>query len=161
MEATTRGSIRRSASVGCRGSQTADQVKSDVVKLGGIGASSPYYDPTAFASVTQVRYGTSGRNILRGPGLVNLDGAIFRNFRLRERLGKHQDLLVLEQLAGAHQPLAPWRSRLAPAIASRKAEHVAASRRLALRLFVEKPRAFRRRLEVMWDTSRPKPASPL
>jgi hypothetical protein len=66
-------------------SQTADQVKPGVQKLGGIGASSPYYDPTAFAAVTQVRYGTTGRNILRGPGLVNLDASLFRNFRVTER----------------------------------------------------------------------------
>jgi len=66
--------------------QTADQIKSVVTKLGGIGSNSPYYDPTAFAPVTQVRYGNTGRNILRGPGLVNVDAALFRNFRLRERL---------------------------------------------------------------------------
>jgi len=74
--------------------------------------------------------------------------------RLRERLGKHQDLLVLARLAGAHQPLAPWRSRLAPAIEARRQQHVAGARRIALRLFVERPRAFRRRLEVMWETGK-------
>ena len=37
--------------------------------------------------MTQVRYGSSGRNILRGPGLVNLDGSLFRNFQLSERWG--------------------------------------------------------------------------
>jgi CHAD domain-containing protein len=73
--------------------------------------------------------------------------------RLRDRLGRHQDLLMLEKLTGPHQPLARWRSRLAPAIAQRKARHVAAARRLAQRLFVEKPGSFRRRLEVMWETS--------
>jgi hypothetical protein len=66
-------------------SQTADQIKPVVTKLGGIGASTPYYDPTAFAPVTQVRYGTSGRNILRGPRLINLDASLFRNFRVSER----------------------------------------------------------------------------
>jgi hypothetical protein len=68
-------------------SQTADQVQATVAKLGGIGAASPYYDPTAFAPVTQVRYGTSGRNILRGPGLVDVDTSLFRNFRITERFG--------------------------------------------------------------------------
>jgi hypothetical protein len=67
-------------------SQTADQVKAEVLKPGGIGSAAPYYDPTAFAAVTQVRYGTTGRNILRGPGLVNVDGSLFRNFRFRERV---------------------------------------------------------------------------
>ena len=50
--------------------QTADQVKTDVAKLGGIGSGHPYYDPTAFVAVRDVRFGTSGRNILRGPGHV-------------------------------------------------------------------------------------------
>ena len=71
--------------------------------------------------------------------------------RLRERLGKHQDLTVLETLTSPHQPLARWRSRLVPAIQARKGKHVAASRRIATRLFVEKPKAFRRRLEAMWE----------
>ena len=51
-----------------------------------------------------------------------------RSQRLRDRLGKHQDLLVLAGLTAPHQPLAPWRSRLAPAIAARKATHVTARR---------------------------------
>jgi hypothetical protein len=75
-----------SASLNAPGeTQTADQVKGSVAKLGGIGSSSPYYDPTAFAAVTQVRYGNTGRNILRGPRLVNLDASLFRNFRFKER----------------------------------------------------------------------------
>jgi len=71
--------------------------------------------------------------------------------RLRERLGQHQDLLLLLRMTEPHQPLAPWRSRLTPAIDARKAEHVRASCRIAQRLLVEKPKAFRRRLEVMWE----------
>jgi CHAD domain-containing protein len=72
--------------------------------------------------------------------------------RLRERLGKHQDLLVLARLTAPHQPLAHWRARLLPAIEDRKATHVSASRRMAARLLMEKPSVFRRRLEVMWET---------
>lgn len=66
--------------------QTADQVKSSVAKLGGIGPNQPYYDPTAFAAVSGVRFGTSGRDTLFGPGLVNLDASLFRNFKIKERL---------------------------------------------------------------------------
>lgn len=65
--------------------QTADQVNPDVQKLGGIGAGSPFFDPAAFAGVTTVRFGTTGRNILRGPGVVNFDMGVFRSFRLTER----------------------------------------------------------------------------
>jgi hypothetical protein len=72
--------------------------------------------------------------------------------RLRDRLGRDQDLLLLTRLTGPHQALAPWRSRLGPAIAQRKADHVRAARRLATRLLVEKPRAFQRRLEAMWES---------
>ena len=74
--------------------------------------------------------------------------------RLRDRLGKHQDLLMLESLTGAHQPLARWRSRLTPAIAERRAAHVDAASRIAARLFVEKPNALRRRLATMWKVGR-------
>ena len=74
--------------------------------------------------------------------------------RLRDRLGKHQDLLMLESLTGPHQPLARWRSRLAPAIAERKAEHVDRAARIAARLFVDKPNALRRRLATMWKVGR-------
>jgi hypothetical protein len=34
-----------------------------------------------------VRFGNSGRNILRGPGVFNLDGSVFRNFKVRESVG--------------------------------------------------------------------------
>jgi len=71
--------------------------------------------------------------------------------RLRERLGSHQDLVVLGNLTAPHQLLAPWRSRLTLPIEQRRAAHVAGSRRLALRLFAERPRAFRRRLEALWE----------
>lgn len=73
--------------------------------------------------------------------------------RLRERLGSNQDLAVLGRLAGPHQPLAPWRSRLTPLIGARKANHVEASRRIAGRLFAERPKAFRRRLLGLWDSA--------
>jgi hypothetical protein len=77
-----------SASLNAPGeSQTADQINPNVAKLGGIGPGAPYYDPTAFVPVTVVRYGTTGRNVLRGTGVVNADLSIFRNFRFRERWG--------------------------------------------------------------------------
>lgn len=71
--------------------------------------------------------------------------------RLRERLGSHQDLVVLGLATAPHQPLAPWRSRLIPLIAQRRTAHVAAARRMAERLFAERPGAFRRRIEALWD----------
>jgi hypothetical protein len=64
--------------------QTADQVKS-VQKLGGIGRATPYYDPTAFADVTAARFGNTGYNILRGPGLFNWDFGLMREFSFSDR----------------------------------------------------------------------------
>ena len=66
-------------------SQTADQVKPVVEKLGGIGRNVPFFDPLAFRAITDVRYGSSGRNILRGPGVINSDLAIYRTFAVTER----------------------------------------------------------------------------
>jgi Carboxypeptidase regulatory-like domain/TonB dependent receptor len=57
--------------------QTADQVK-PAQKLGGIGRATPYYDPSAFAEVTEARFGNTGYNILRGPGLFNWDFGLTR-----------------------------------------------------------------------------------
>jgi CHAD domain-containing protein len=71
--------------------------------------------------------------------------------RLRDRLGSHQDLVLLAGLTAPHRPLSSWRSRLAAAIDQRKAAHVAAAQRLAHRLFAEQPRAFRRRIEALWN----------
>jgi hypothetical protein len=66
-------------------SQTANQVLPSVTVLGGHGPGSPYFDTTAFAAVTTATFGNSGRNILRGPGVFNLDASVFRNFAIRER----------------------------------------------------------------------------
>ncbi|MBI4903639.1 MAG: TonB-dependent receptor [Acidobacteria bacterium] len=67
--------------------QTADQVKPEVQILGGHGVGQSYFDPLAFAAVTEVRFGTTGRNILRGPGVFNIDSSLFRTFRMTERFG--------------------------------------------------------------------------
>ena len=75
-------------------SQTADQV-GPIVNLGNIGFEGTYYDPSAFEQPTQIPgvdctdydcYGTSGRNILRGPTHVNLDLSMFRMFNITEWL---------------------------------------------------------------------------
>jgi hypothetical protein len=44
-------------------------------------------DTTAYLPVTAVRFGNSGRNQLRGPGMINVDTSIHRSFRLTERTG--------------------------------------------------------------------------
>ncbi len=67
-------------------SQRADLVKPQVQKLGGIGKGQAYYDWTAFAPVTQARFGTAGFNLLRGPASFNSDLGLFRQFKVSERL---------------------------------------------------------------------------
>ncbi len=74
--------------------------------------------------------------------------------RLRGRLGQCQDIEVLRRLTGLHQPLAHWRSKLTPAADERSRELAQRAARIAMRLFAEKPKAFRHRLEMLWDNAR-------
>lgn len=71
--------------------------------------------------------------------------------RLRDRLGAHHDLAILQHLTDAHQPLSRWRSHLMPLINARQAAHAAAARRLTGRLFAETPKAFVRRMSSLWE----------
>ncbi len=57
-----------------------------MTKLGGLGATTPYFDQSAFADVTEARFGNAGRSTLRGPGLFNWDFGLFREFRFTENL---------------------------------------------------------------------------
>jgi carboxypeptidase family protein/TonB-dependent receptor-like protein len=66
--------------------QTPDQVKDTVAILGKVGDAGTYFDTSAFARVTDVRFGNVGRNTMRGPGVVNLDMSLFRTFKLAQKL---------------------------------------------------------------------------
>ncbi|HKS61426.1 MAG TPA: CHAD domain-containing protein [Xanthobacteraceae bacterium] len=74
--------------------------------------------------------------------------------RLRDRLGAFQDLSVLLGFTAPHGALAPWRSRLVPLILARRAKHARAAQRIAGRLFAERPRAFRKRIEALWKSGK-------
>jgi hypothetical protein len=65
--------------------QTPDQIKADVAKLGMVGDDGTWFDTTAFARPTGVQFGNVGRNTMSGPGVVNLDLSLFRDFKLSER----------------------------------------------------------------------------
>ncbi|MCW5980550.1 MAG: TonB-dependent receptor [Bryobacteraceae bacterium] len=67
--------------------QTADQVAPDVERPKHVGPGQSWFDPLAFRPITDVRFGNSGRNAVRGPGMFNFDLSLFRNFSLTERLG--------------------------------------------------------------------------
>jgi len=45
-----------------------------------------WFDTTAFTAPDCICFGNSGRDILRGPGFMNLDLGVTRNFRLGERM---------------------------------------------------------------------------
>lgn len=60
--------------------QMADQVKSEVAIFGGVGRGNSYFDPLAFAPVSEVRFGNAGFNTLTGPGIAQWDLGIFRRF---------------------------------------------------------------------------------
>jgi hypothetical protein len=55
--------------------------------LGGIGPGKKWFDVTAFSQPAPGKFGTTGRNILNGPKLINADLSLFRKFRITERTG--------------------------------------------------------------------------
>ena len=60
----------------------ADRVKDDVEILGGIGRGNSWFDPFAFAVVSEPRFGNSGFNSMRGPGRIQWDMGLFRQINL-------------------------------------------------------------------------------
>jgi Carboxypeptidase regulatory-like domain/TonB dependent receptor len=77
--------------------QVPDQVKPEVAILGGIGPGRPYFDITAYKEVNicnavsptcpvvlPQRFGSAGRNNLRGPGFFETNLSIYRTFSLSE-----------------------------------------------------------------------------
>jgi hypothetical protein len=65
--------------------QTVNQI-APVQILKGIGPKSPWFDPSSFAQPSgNGVFGTTGRNILSGPGFFNLDASLFKIINLKER----------------------------------------------------------------------------
>jgi hypothetical protein len=65
-------------------SQTADQINPVVQILGGHDPNSPYFDGTAFAPITTARLGSTGRDILFGPGVFAINQSVSRTFAFKE-----------------------------------------------------------------------------
>ncbi len=71
-------------------SQTADQI-GELVKIGGVGPGTQYYAVTSFRDPnfqrpsTSFRFGSMGRNAVRGPGFQKADLAMFKDFKMTER----------------------------------------------------------------------------
>jgi len=64
--------------------QTADQV-GPVSILHGINLGNQWFSTSSFVQPTGVRFGTSGRNILSGPGLYALNMSLGKHFKITER----------------------------------------------------------------------------
>jgi hypothetical protein len=69
---------------------TATQVNSNVAILGGHDSSHPYFDGNAFVNPPNGVLGSTGRDILRGPGLFNLNASMSRTFGFKEDKIKFQ-----------------------------------------------------------------------
>jgi hypothetical protein len=65
--------------------QTADQV-GEVTRLGDVGTSGTFYNTNAFAPITRVGFGSTGRNILDRPGITSLDISISKDIPLTEKV---------------------------------------------------------------------------
>jgi Carboxypeptidase regulatory-like domain/TonB dependent receptor len=64
-------------------SQLCYQNVGNVTKSGSIGGA--YFNPLAFSPVTTASFGYVQPGILRGPGIANIDSALQREFRIKER----------------------------------------------------------------------------
>jgi len=70
--------------------QTANQINPVVNILGGHDANDPYFDVTAFANPAVGTLGSTGRNILFGPGFFDIDENVSRTFSFKEGRIKFQ-----------------------------------------------------------------------
>jgi outer membrane receptor protein involved in Fe transport len=70
---------------GPNNAQRPDQLRYPTI-TGLVGPGTQWFDVTAFAAPpsTPARYGTAGRNTLRGPNLVNYDFSVFKSFAISE-----------------------------------------------------------------------------
>lgn len=81
--------------------QRADQIKPNVQILHGI-RNTPYFDTSAYAPVTQVRFGTAPFDSLRGPGVANADLGLFRDFQVHDRYTLQTRIEVLNATNTPH-----------------------------------------------------------
>jgi hypothetical protein len=68
------------------GTQTPNQLRQDVQKIGNYGPGQFYYDPSAFVAGPANQFGSVGRNILTGPGRVGTDLSLARIFPIHDRV---------------------------------------------------------------------------
>ena len=82
-----RSTIGSNSSVNAGGQgQTASQINPVVQILGGHDANTPYFSGASFANPAAGTLGSTGRDILRGPGFFNIDENISRTFTIKEKI---------------------------------------------------------------------------
>jgi hypothetical protein len=70
--------------------QSASQINPVVQILGGHDPNTPYFDGTAFTNPAAGTLGTTGRDLLRGPGFFNMDMNISKTFSFKDGKLKFQ-----------------------------------------------------------------------
>jgi hypothetical protein len=79
--------IGSSSSVNAGGQgQTASQINPSVQILGGHDPNTPYFSGASFANPPAGTLGSTGRNLLRGPGFFNIDENVSRTFTIKEKI---------------------------------------------------------------------------
>jgi hypothetical protein len=69
----------------CPGNGNYADALHPVTLLKGAGPGQLWFDTSAFGQPGANRFGNAGRNTIPGPGLVNYDVSLVRNFAIRER----------------------------------------------------------------------------
>lgn len=69
----------------CPGNGNFADVLGPTRRLGGVGPGQLFFDTSAFAAPSPGRFGNAGRNIVRGPRLVNYDFSLFKLFPVGEK----------------------------------------------------------------------------
>ncbi len=70
----------------CPGNSNFADAVLPVQSIGGVGGGQAWFSTDSFAVPGPNRFGTAGRNTIRGPHLSNYDFSLFRTFAIRERL---------------------------------------------------------------------------
>ena len=74
-----------SATLNAPGNGNRPNVSGKPEIFGNVGSGEKWFDVTKFSAPATATFGNTGRNILNGPGFVNLDLSVFRKFPITER----------------------------------------------------------------------------
>ena len=69
----------------CPGNGNYADVLGPVRYLDGTGLGDLWFDPASFRAPAANTFGNAGRNLVRGPGFVNYDFSLFKNFSFKDR----------------------------------------------------------------------------